>query len=102
MRQFIAHLLILFVFATNVAWAMEDCSSQYSNEDYELMQFSGLPSDAMNGGVSDDPCVGCLHLVSIPLGTKFDYFPLTRQDVMRIESSFHSLDQAPPIRPPQI
>jgi len=102
MRQFIAHLLIFSVLATNVAWAMDDCSSQYSNEGYGLAQFGGLSSDTMNDGVSDDPCVGCLHLAAIPLGTKLNYFPPTRQDVVRIDSSFHSLDQAPPIRPPQI
>ncbi len=102
MRQFIAHFLILSVLATNVAWAMDDCSSQHLNEDYGLVQLDSLSSDTMNNGVCDDPCVGWLHLVAIPLGTKLDYFPFTRQDVVRIETSFHSLDQAPPIRPPQI
>jgi len=102
MRRFIAHLLILSVLATNVAWAMDECSLQYSNEDYGLAQLDGLSSDTVNDGVCDDPCVGWLHLVAITPGTKLDYFPFTRQVMVRTGLFFHSLDQAPPIRPPQI
>jgi len=102
MRQFIAYLLILSVLVTNVAWAMDDCFSQYSNEVSAPAQLSDLSSISQSDGVCDDSCVGWLHLVAITPGTKLDYFPLTRQDVVRVETYFHSLDQAPPIRPPQI
>jgi len=102
MRRFIAHLLILSVLVTNVAWAMDDCSSQYSNEVSALAQSSDLSNNSQSVGVCDDPCVGWLHLVGITPGTKLDYFPFTRQEVMRTGIFFNSLDQAPPIRPPQI
>jgi len=102
MRQFIAYLLILSVLATNVAWAMDDCSSQYSNEVSALALSSDLSSNSQSDGVCDDACVGWLHLVGITPGTKLDCFSLTRQDEVQIKTPFHSLDQAPPIRPPQI
>ena len=107
MHRFIAHLLIFSVLATNVAWAMDDCSSQYSNNEVSgLVLASGLAgdlsSDSQNDDVCDEPCVGWLHLVAITPGTKLDYFPFTRQEVVRTDISFHSLDKTPPIRPPQI
>jgi len=100
MRRFIAHLLILSVLVTNVAWAMDDCSWQYSNDIPEFTQLDDVSSDRQND--NDDSCFGWLHLVAITPATKLDYFSFAGQDVARTGISFHSLDQAPPIRPPQI
>jgi len=102
MRRFIVRLLILTVLVTNVAWAMDECFSQHSNEVSGLTQLGDLSSDSQSDGVCDDPCVGWLHLVAITPGTKLDYFPFTRQDAVRTGIFFHSFDQAPPIRPPQV
>ncbi len=103
MRRFIAHLLIFSVIATNVAWAMDDCFSQYSNNEVSGLALSGgLFSDNQSNDVCDERCVGWLHLVAITPTTKFDYFPFIREEVVRIDISFHSLDKTPPIRPPQI
>ncbi len=102
MCRFIAHLLILSVFATNVAWAMDDCSTQYSSEVSVLALSGNLSSDNLSDDVCDDPCVGWLHLVAITPGTKLDYSPFTCQEVVQTDISFYSLHQSPPIRPPQI
>jgi len=98
MRRFIAHLLIFSVLVTNVAWAMDDCFSQNLNEASGLVQ----PADIQNDEVCDDLCVGWLHLVAINPDTKLGYFPFSRQEAVRTGIFFHSLDQAPPLRPPQI
>jgi len=102
MRQFIVRLLILTVLATNVAWAMDDCFSPYGSDEPTPVQLGDLPDDSLNDGTCDEFCAGWFHLVAITPGTKLDYYPLTRQGVVRVETSFHSLNQAPPIRPPQI
>jgi len=106
MRRFLAHLLILSILVTNVAWAMDECASQYINEvsglTLELGLAGDLSSDSQSDDVCDDPCVGWLHLVAITPGAKLDYFPFTRQEAVRTDISFHSLDKTPPIRPPQI
>jgi len=107
MRRFIAHLLIISLLAINVAWAVDECALQYSNEASAVALSGDLSADSYpdttgDDDVCDDPCVGWLHLVAITPGAKFDYFPFTRQAVVRTGISFHSLDQTPPIRPPQI
>ena len=103
MRRFIAHLLIFSVIATNVAWAMDDCFSQYSNNEVSgLVLSGGLSNDNQSNDVCDERCVGWLHLVAITPTTKLDYFPFTREEVVRTDISFHSLDKTPPIRPPQL
>jgi len=100
MHRFIAHLLIISVLAINVVWAMDDCPLQYSNEISGLVVLSG---DNQNDGVYDVPCIGWLHLVAItPVTKSFNYFPFTRQKVVQTDTSFHSLDQVPLTRPPQI
>ncbi len=100
MHRFIAYLLIFSVIATNVAWAMDDCSSQYSNSEVSgLALSSGLSSDNQSNNVCDERCVGWLHLVAITPTTKLNYFPFTRQEVVRTDISFHSLDKMPPIDP---
>jgi len=102
MHRFIACFLILSVLVTNVAWAMDSCFSQDSNEASELMPSDNLPDDRQNDGVCTDLCIGWLHLVAITPVAKFDYFPSTRQKEMQTGISFHSRKQAPPVRPPQI
>jgi len=101
-RRFITHLLIISLLAINVAWAVDDCALQYSNEAPEVVLSSDLFTDGQNDDVCNDPCVGWLHLVAITPDTKFGDFPSTRQEVVRTDISFYSLNQAPPIRPPQI
>jgi len=101
-RRFIAHLLILSVLAVNVAWAMDDCALQYSSDAPGLTLSSDLPDGEQGDGGCDVPCVGWLHLVAIIPGAKFDE-PFSRQQgTMGSNASFHSLDQTPPVRPPQI
>jgi len=102
MRRIIAHLLIFTVLVTNVAWAVDDCFSPYGNDDSALFQSGDLSGDSLNNSVCDEFCAGWLHLVAIAQDTKFDYFPFTRQDVVRTNLSYHSLDQTSPFRPPQI
>lgn len=111
MRRFIAHLLIISLLAINVAWAVDECALQYSNEASGVVLELGLAGDLSadshpdttgDDGVCNDPCIGWLHLVAITPGIKLDYFPFTRQEVVRTDISFHSLDKTPPIRPPQI
>ncbi len=110
MRRFIAHLLIISLLAINVAWAADECALQYSNEASGValpadlsadLSADSYPDTAGDDDVCDDPCVGWLHFVAIMPGAKFDYFPFTCQAVVRTGISFHSLDQTPPIRPPQ-
>ncbi len=75
MRQFIAHLLILSVIVTNVAWAMDDCYSLYSNNEISGEPLlSDLSNDSQSIDICDELCVGWLHLVAIPPATKFDNF----------------------------
>ena len=107
MRRFIAHLLIISLLAINVAQAVDECALQYSNEASGValsgdLSADSYPDTAGDDDVCDDPCVGWLHLIAITSGTKLDYFPFIRQDAVRTGISFHSLDKAPPIRPPQI
>jgi len=102
MRQFIVRLLIFTVLATNVAWALDDCAPQYANEASGWVQSGDLPDDDPSGGVCDEPCIGWLQLVAITHATKLEHFPFVRQDVVRSTVSYHSLDQEPPFRPPQI
>lgn len=99
MHRFIAHLLIVSVLTINVVWAMDDCPLQYSNETPGLV----LSADNQNDGVYDAPCIGWFHLVAItPVAKSFNYFPFIRQKAERTGIFFHSFDQAPPTRPPQI
>lgn len=102
MRRIISHLLIFTVLVTNVAWAVDDCFSPYGSDESVLVQSGDLSGDSLNDGVCDEFCAGWLHLVAIAHETKLDYFPFTRQDVVRTNLSYHSLDQTPPFRPPQI
>jgi len=102
MHQFIVRLMIFTVLATNVAWALDDCSSQYSNETSGWAQAGDLFGDNQNNGVCEEPCIGWLQLVAITPATKLYYFPFRRQDVSRLTLSYHSLDQEPPYKPPQI
>jgi len=102
MRRIIAHLLIFTVLVTNVAWAVDDCFSPYGSNEPALAQSGDLSGDSMNDGVCDEFCAGWLHLVALASDTKLDYPKLTRQDVVRTNLSYHSLDQTPPFRPPQI
>jgi len=98
MRRIIAHLLIFSVLVTNVAWAVDDCFSPYGSDDSTLVQ----SDDNLNDGVCDEFCAGWFHLVAIAPETKFNYPTVARQDVVRTNLSYHSLDQTPPFRPPQI
>ncbi len=100
-RRFIVRLLILSVLAINVAWAMDDCAAQYSHQSSESGLSTALPDDQDSSGC-DVPCLGWLHLVAIVPGTKFDDFSSAHHAVARIDLSFYSLDQTPPVRPPQI
>jgi len=102
MHRFIAHLLIISVLTVNAAWAMDDCTLQYANVAPGLALSSDLSADKSGNGICDDLCVGWLHLVAIASDSQLDYFPSTHQAVAGISFSFHSLDPAPPIRPPQI
>jgi len=102
MRRIIAHLLIFSVLVTNVAWAVDDCFSPYGSDDSTLVQSGDLSDDNLNDGVCDEFCAGWLHLVAIAPETKFNYPTVARQDVVRTNLSYHSLDQTPPFRPPQI
>jgi len=107
MRRFIAHLLIISLLSINVAWAVDECFLQYLDEASGVTLSSGLSADnhpdtAGGDDVCDDLCIGGLHLVAITPGAKSDYSPFTRQAMVRTGTSFHSLDQTPPIRPPQI
>lgn len=102
MHQFIVRLLIFTVLATNVAWALDDCTPQYVNDSSGWVLSGELPDDNPSGGICDEPCIGWLQLVAITHATKLDQFPFIRQDVTRIKISYHSLDQEPPFRPPQI
>jgi len=102
MRYFIVLLLIFAVLTTSVAWALDDCFPPYGSDETVLVQSDNLSGEGLNDGACDELCVGWLHLVAIAPETKFDYFPFPRQDMMRITLSYHSLNQEPPIRPPQI
>lgn len=107
MHRFIAHLLIVSLLAINMAWAVDDCSSQYPNEGSGVVLSNELsvdshPDTSGDNNVCDAPCVGSLHLVAITPGDKFDYYPFTQHTVVRTGISFHSLDQTPLIQPPQI
>jgi len=102
MCRFIVRLLIITVLATNVAWAMDECFSLYGSNEPALAQSGDLSGDSLNDGVCDEFCAGWLHLVAIASETKLDYSKFTRQDVVRTNISYHSLDQTPPFRPPQI
>jgi len=102
MRQFIARLLILIVLVTNVAWAVDECFSPYGSDDFALVQSGDLSGDSLNDGVCDEFCAGWLHLVGIAPEAQLDYIPFARQDMARTDLSYYSLNQQPPIRPPQI
>ena len=111
MRRFIAHLLIISLLAINVAWAVDECALQYSNEASGVALSTDLSADlsadsypdtAGDDDICDVPCIGWLHLVAVTSGTKLGDFPFIHQAVARTGLSFHSLDQTPPIRPPQI
>jgi len=98
MRRIIAHLLVFTVLVINVAWAVDDCFSPYGNDDSALFQ----PGDSPNDSVCDECCAGWFHLVAIAPETKLDYPRFTRHVLARIDISYHSLDQTPPLRPPKI
>ena len=103
MHQFVVRLLILIVLATNVAWALDDCCSfPYSNEASGMAVLGDLSSDSQDSDVCDEPCIGWLHLAVIAPLTKLDYYPFIRQNVARFNILYHSLDQEPLYRPPQI
>jgi len=102
MRRIITLLLILTVLVTNVAWAVDDCFSPYGSDDSALFQSNDLSKDSLGESVCDEYCVGWLNLVAIAPETKLDYFPFIRQNAVRTNLSYYSLDQTPPFRPPQI
>jgi len=101
MPRFIVGLLIFTVLATNVAWALDDCSFPYSNTSPELTLPSDFSGDNQNNGVCDEPCIGWFHFVAIAPATKLNCFPLICHNVARMPASYYSFDQQPPIRPPQ-
>jgi len=102
MRKFIVYLLILTAFASNVAWAMDECFSQFVNEASVLTHAGDLSDDTQDIGACDEFCAGWLHLIGITPEIKSSYPMLTRQDVARKNLPYHSFNQQPPIRPPQI
>lgn len=102
MCRFIVRLLIITVLVTNVAWAVDDCFSPFGSDDSALVQSGDLSGDSLNDGVCDEFCAGWLHLVALASETKLDYPKFTRQDMARVDILYHSLDQTPPFRPPQI
>ena len=106
-RRLITHLVILSLLAINVAWAVDDCAAQDLHEAADVTLSADFPDHSQPDTAGDDdicdvPCIGWLHLVAITSGTKLDDFPFTHPEVARTGLSFHSLAQAPPIRPPQI
>jgi len=102
MNRFIVRLLIVTVLANNMAWAMDECFSLYGSNEPALTQSGDLYGDSLSEGVCDEFCAGWLHLVGITPGTKLDCPLFTREDVVWTNISYHSLDQTPPFRPPQI
>ncbi len=81
---------------------MDDCAWQFSNENPALENSDNGVENQQDQSICDLPCVGWLHLVAIIPGSKFDYFLPSHQRVVRNGYSFHSLDQAPLVRPPQL
>ncbi len=102
MRRFVTHLLIFTVLASNVVWAVDDCFSAYASEASVLAQPGDLSGDSQSDNICEEFCLGWLHLVTITFNAKFDYPPFVRQYVAWRDLSYHSPDQKPPIRPPQI
>ncbi len=102
MRRIVIQLVIISLLSINAAWAMDDCVWQFSNASPVLENPDSGADNQQDQSICDLPCVGWLHLVAIMPDSKFDYYLPSHQGGVRNDYSFHSLDQAPPVRPPQL